>query len=186
MAVDDVIRVEYRALTVEDVSAAPAAGGTTRPRAAPRVFVIALVARVIRVVGAVVAFTPCVFSAQTPRPRLRARVRPGWKRVVSVVVVAVATFRAATPRPRGARLVIMRRGARGVRPAPNVVRLVDAPFFLFKVHGVLAHIRHTARDGVRLQRGAVHVPFVPYGTVRRYQQVPWYLSSKSMSQRYVM
>ena len=151
MAVDDVIRVEYRALTVEDVSAAPAAGGTTRPRAAPRVFVIALVARVIRVVGAVVAFTPCVFSAQTPRPRLRARVRPGWKRVVRIVVVAVATFRAATPRPRGARLV-MRRGARGVRPAPNVVRLVDAPFFLFKVHGVLAHIRHTARDGVRLLR----------------------------------
>ena len=90
MAVDDVIRVEYRALTVEDVSAAPAAGGTTRPRAAPRVFVIALVARVIRVVGAVVAFTPCVFSAQTPRPRLRARVRPGWKRVVGVVVVSVA------------------------------------------------------------------------------------------------
>ena len=161
MAVDDVIRVEYRALTVEDVSAAPAAGGTTQPRAAPRVFVIALVARVIRVVGAVVAFTHCVFSAQTPRPRLRARVRPGWKRVVSVVVVAVATFRAATPRPRGARLV-MRRGARGVRPAPNVVRLVAAPFFLLKVHGVLAHIRHTARDGVRLHRGAVHVPFVPY------------------------
>ena len=180
MAVDDVIRVEYRALTVEDVSAAPAAGGTTRPRAAPRVFVIALVARVIRVVGAVVAFTPCVFSAQTPRPRLRARVRPGWRRVVSVVVVAVATFRAATPRPRGARLVIMRRGARGVRPAPNVVRLVDAPFFLSKVHGVLAHIRHTARDGVRLQRGAVHVPFIPYGTSKYL--VP---TSKSMSQRYV-
>jgi len=63
VAVDDVIRVEYRALTVEDVSAAPAAGGTTRPRAAPRVFVTALVARVIRVVGALVAFIHYVVSA---------------------------------------------------------------------------------------------------------------------------